>query len=341
MFKKFAKTWWKWLKFDPSDPRFNAGGTIKIAVIGGGTGLSNLLRGLKKYSDQITAVVAVTDDGASSGEIRAEYDMLPPGDIRKCISALAYDEEMVGKVFEYRFKKKLFGGHTLGNIWITAMTEIAGSFEKAIEVTSSVFQTAGRVLPATLNKIDLAAEFIDGSTMAGESKFVKTGKAIKRVSLSRKGVRAYGGAVRAISEADLILIGPGSLYTSIMPNVLISGIRNAIKSSKSAKIYIANCSTERGETEDYTIEDHIDALEKHANGRFFGHCLVNSKVLRRSIKSDKLGEVYNITTRAREINGIKIARADLLDSRNPLYHDSNKLAKKVIELYNEIKSSKQ
>ncbi|MFA6963421.1 MAG: gluconeogenesis factor YvcK family protein [Patescibacteria group bacterium] len=337
MLKKFAKNWWKWLRFDPSDPRFNAGGAIKIAVIGGGTGLSNLLRGLKKYSDQITAIVAVTDDGASSGEIRAEYDMLPPGDIRKCISALAYDEELVGKVFEYRFKKRLFGGHTLGNIWITAMTEIAGSFEKSIEATSSIFQTAGKVLPATLNKIDLVADFTDGTAMRGESKFVKAGKIIRKVYLSEKGVRAYAKATKAIKEADLIIIGPGSLYTSIMPNLLISGLRNALKASSSVKIYIANCSTERGETENYTVEDHIRALESHAGANIFDYALVNSRVLRRSIKSDKLGEVYNITTKQKEVGRIKIVRADLVDQKNPLYHDPNKLAKKVIGLYNEIK----
>jgi len=338
MLKKFAKNWWNWLRYDPNDPRLNAGGAIKIAVIGGGTGLSTLLRGLKIYSNQITAIVAVTDDGASSGEIRSEYDILPPGDIRKCISALAYDEMLVGKIFEHRFSKKLFGGHTLGNIWIAAMTEIAGSFERAIEITSEIFETAGKVLPATLSKIDLVAEFSDGEMMTGESKFVKSGKIIRRVYLSKSGVRPYAKAIQSVLEADLIIIGPGSLYTSIMPNILVSGMRRILRESKAMKVYIANCSTERGETENYTIDDHIEALEDHALGHFFDYALVNSKVVKRSIKSDKLGEVYNITTNKKEINGVKIICADLVNSKNPLYHDSSKLAKRVIELYNEIKN---
>jgi len=338
MLKGFAQNWWNWLRYDPKDPRLNAGRNIKIAVIGGGTGLSNLIRGLKKYSNQISAIVAVTDDGASSGEIRKEYDILPPGDIRKCLSALAYDEELVGKIFEHRFNKKLFGGHTLGNIWITALADIAGSFEKAIELSSEIFLTAGRVLPATLSKIDLVAEFEDGERMDGESFFVKSGKKISKVALDRKSIRAYAKSVSAIVEADLIVIGPGSLYTSVIPNLLISGIREAIKKSNAAKVYIANCSTERGETENYSIDDHIQAIENHTSRKFFDYCLVNDKVLRRSIKSSKLGEVYNITTKKEEINGIKIVRANLVNSKNPLYHDSVKLAKRVIELYNEVRT---
>lgn len=338
--KQFVKNWWNWLKYEPTDPRFFAGRSIKVVVIGGGTGLSTLLRGLKRYSNQISAIVTVTDDGASSGRIRKDFSILPPGDIRKCISALAYDEELVSKIFEHRFSAmhKNFGGHSLGNIWITALSDFFGSFEKAIEATSQIFNTAGEVLPATLNDIELCAEFTDGRKMTGESKFVKSGKIIKKVYLNKKNVRAYRKAALAISEADMILFGPGSLFTSVIPNILIRGIKDAVKSNKRAmKIYIANCSTERGETEHYSVDDHIRAFKTHAGGQLFDLCLVNKKVLKKSINDSKLGEVNNITTKKEVIDGVVIVKDDIVSKNNPLYHDSDKLAKAVIEMYNKYK----
>lgn len=337
---KALLNWWKWLKYEPNDPRFNVGGVVKIAVIGGGSGLSTLLRGLKKYSNNISAIVAVTDDGSSSGEIREEFDILPPGDIRKCISALAYDEKLISKIFEHRFKedKKNFGGHTLGNIWITALTDYFGSFERAIEATTEIFQSAGKVLPATLDHIKLGAEFEDGERVIGETKLVGIRKKIHKVFLNKKNVRSYRPATEAIESADIIILGPGSLYTSLAPNLLIAGIKNAIRAnSKALKIYIANCSTERGETENYSVGDHIKALLDHSSKGLFDYCLVNTKVLRKSIYSSKLGEVNNITTAEKFIHNVAIVRDNVVDSKNPLYHDPEKLAKVIIELYNNTK----
>jgi uncharacterized cofD-like protein len=338
--KELLKSWWKWLRYEPTDPRFNAGGVIKITVIGGGTGLANMLRGLKKYSDQITAVVAVTDDGSSSGVLRKEFDILPPGDIRKCISALAYDEDLISNLLEYRFSKdkKTFGGHTLGNIWITALSKYFNSFEKALEATTEIFKTAGRVLPATLGNAGLVIYYADGTTAEGESHLDEVVKKIDRISLNKQKVRAYDKAVKAIGEADLVLLGPGSLYGSIIPNLLISGIRDAIyKNKRAVKVYIANCSTERTQTAGYTIEDHIFKLINHSKKRVFDYCLVNDKILRSSVDETKTGEINNITTSSEEVLGARIVRDNVISEKNPLYHDSDKLAKAVIDLYNKYR----
>jgi len=325
------------LRYEPGDPRCYAGRTIKIVAIGGGTGLSTLLRGLKKYSDKITAIVAVTDDGASSGVIRKEFDTLPPGDIRKCISALAYDEEMMAKLFEYRFSpsKKNFGGHTLGNIWITALTEYFGSFEKAVEATTEIFKTAGRVLPGTLENVNLGCKYTDGEEVFGESTFGDNNKRISKVFMDKKKVDAYPEAIKAIAAADLIIIGPGSLYTSVIPNLLIDDMRVAIKNNKRAlKVFAANCSTEKGETENYTIEDHIRALQVHSSKKIVQFAIVNSNILKQSDCASKLGEINNITTHQPEFGGIKIVRRDVISKDRPLYHDSEKLAEAIINLYN-------
>jgi len=340
MVNKLIKSWWNWLRWEPNDPRLRAGGMIKIAAIGGGTGLSTLIRGLKKYSNNISAIVAVTDDGASSGKIRKEYDILPPGDLRKCISALAVDEVLLTKIFEYRFSsdKKIFGGHSLGNIWLTALANQLGSLDRAIEATSGIFKLAGQVLSATPRKIRLRAKFSDGTMGAGESKISRAGKTIERIWLDKKNVRANKNAVLAIDQADLILIGPGSLYTSVIPNLLISGITKAVLANKKAvKIYIANCSTERGETEHYGVSEHIETLQKYSSKRIVKHCLVNSRVMQCSANDSKLGEVNNITTSEKKIAGVKISRHNVVSAKDPLYHDPDKLAKAVIEIYNSSK----
>jgi len=195
--KKFFNNWWRWLKYEPEDPRFLTGGLVKIVVLGGGSGLAVLIRGLKKYSNDISAVVAMTDDGDSTGFLRKEFDILPPGDVRKCISALAYDERLISSIMEYRFSsgKKKFGGHTLGNIWITALTQYLGSFEKAIETTTSIFQSAGKVIPSTLSNCKLCAKYDDGKKVCGESKIPQPGKKIERVFFNKKNVFAYKKAV--------------------------------------------------------------------------------------------------------------------------------------------------
>lgn len=339
--KNVLVKWWRGLLYEPGDPRLMCGSNLKVVVIGGGTGLAVLLRGLKQYSDSISAIVAVTDDGSSSGQIRKEFDILPPGDIRKCISALAYDESLISKIMEFRFSddKKNLGGHTLGNLWITALTEYFGSFEKAIEKTTEIFETAGKVLPATLDNINLGAIYIDGSQNIGESKIPIAGKKIQKVFLTKSKVEAYHKAVKAILEADLIIFGPGSLYTSVLPNLLIEGIQDALReNTHSENFYICNCSTERGETENYSVRDHIKSIYKHCGGKVFDYCLVNNKILKVTKDDSELGGVNNITTDKNIIEGCKVVLTDLVSEENPLYHDSDKLAKNVIDLYNKVKA---
>lgn len=340
MIRKYAKSWWKWLRYEPNDPRFSTGKVIKIAVIGGGTGLSNLLRGLKEYSNHISAIVTVADGGGSTGVLRKEFDMLAPGDIRRCIGALAHNEDLFSDLWEYRFEEdnKLFGGHTLGNIWITALTNHYGSFEKAIEVTSEIFQTAGRVLPSTLDNVNLRVEYEDGTVVDGEHHLDEVVKKIKKISLDKKGAKAYDAAVAEILTADLIVIGPGSLYGSIIPNLIIHGISEAITANKKAvKIYVANCSTERTQTRNYLIDDHIRAIREHAGKELFDYCLVNNKIISQSKDETKIGEVNNITTDKDVIDGVKIIKEDLISRENPLFHDSDRLAKSIIDLYNNVR----
>ena len=327
--------------YPSKDPRQFTGGKIKIAAIGGGTGLPNLLRGLKLYSNNISAIVAVTDDGSSSGEIRREFDILPPGDIRKCISALANDEKLVSEILEYRFEKKKGGSlsnHTLGNIWITALTNHFGSFEKALEATTKMFETSGNILPVTLDNIRLGAKFEDGSKKMGESEIPKVRKKIIEVFLSSERVKIYQKAKDAILSADLIVVGPGSLYTSVIPNFLVKGIRDAVKENKKAvKVYVVNCSTEKGETEKYSVLDHVAALEKHAGKNIVDICLVNDKIIKKASKNALPDEIDNITANDNVFPNCEIAIADLVDETNPLFHDRDKLAKSLIKLYNEVK----
>lgn len=340
MIRKYAKSWWKWLRYEPNDPRFSTGKAINIVVIGGGTGLSTLLRGLKKFSNQISAIVTVADGGGSSGELRKEFDMPAPGDIRQCIGALAYNEDLFSKLWNYRFSKdkKLFAGHTLGNIWITALTDHFGSFEKAIEVTSEIFQTAGRVLPSTLDDVNLCIEYENGKVLKGEHHLDEVVSKIKKISFDKKNVQAYDAAVSDIVSADLIVMGPGSLYGSIIPNLIIPGIRDAISNNKKAvRIYAANCSTERTQTRNYQIEDHIRAIYDHTGLELFDYCLVNSKIMAQSKDETKLGEINNITTSKNEIDGVEIVKEDLVDRKNPLFHDPDRLAKAIIDLYNRVR----
>lgn len=338
--KKWLKNWWNSIKYEPTDPRYHGTSDIKIAAIGGGTGLSTLLRGIKKYSNHISAIVAVTDDGGACGDIRREFDILPPSDIRKCISALAYDEELISKLLEHRFgkDKKSLGGHTLGNVWITALTDYFGSFEKAIETTTEIFQTAGKVLPSSLDNADLKITYSDHTVLVGESKLDEIVKPIEKVELTKQTVRAYNKAVDAILAADLIIVGPGSLYGSLIPNLLVPGIKRAIIENKTAvKVYIANCSTERTQTGGYSIDDHISVLKKHAGRNLFDFCLVNDNIVSTSKDDAKLGEINNITTDKESIDGINIVVSDIVNVENPLYHDPAKLAKAIVELYNRVR----
>lgn len=341
--KSFISKWWKNLLYDPRDREPILNLDIKIVALGGGTGLATLLRGLKDYSKNISAIITCTDEGSSSGQLRREFDILPPGDIRKCISALAEDEDTLAKIFEYRFPKKSkeFGGHTLGNIWLAGLTEYLGSFEKAVEATSEILKTAGKILPVSLSKVRLGAIYFDKTKSIGETNIPKPDKKISSLFLDKK-VNANPKAIEAIENAGLIIVGPGSLYTSVLPNLLVTGIQKAIKDNKnSTKIYICNCSTERGETENMTVEDHIKIVTNYLGNDILDFCLANKKIIKKSKTVSLLGSVNNITAKAKTVGSCKIIKADVINSKSPLYHNSKKLAKEIVTIYNQSKDKRR
>ena len=237
----------------------------KIVAVGGGTGLSTMLKGIKKLTNNITAVVTVGDDGGSSGRLRHEMGVLPPGDIRNCIAALADDEDLVTKLFQYRFKTgEGLEGHSFGNLFLTALCSITGNMVRAVQESSKVLSIRGRVLPSTLDDMKLAAELEDGTIVRGESSIPETGKRIKRLFTEPANCKALPDVLQAIKEADLIILGPGSLYTSVIPNLLIREISQAISKSTAKKIYVCNIMTQPGETTGYTASEHIKAILDHA-----------------------------------------------------------------------------
>jgi uncharacterized cofD-like protein len=251
----------------------------KIVAIGGGTGLSTLLRGLKDYSANITAVVTVADDGGSSGRLRREIGVLPPGDIRNCLAALAGEEKLITELFQYRFRAgDGLSGHSFGNLFLTALNDITGDLEQAIAASSQVLAVRGRVLPATVSDVQLWAELTDGRIIEGESNITEAQGKIRRFGCIPPNPPALPGALKAIQEADYIILGPGSLYTSIIPNLLIPGIRDAIAQSQAPRIYVCNVMTEPGETQDYTVADHLQAMQDICGQQLFNAVLVEKKL---------------------------------------------------------------
>lgn len=313
-----------------------------VVVIGGGTGLSVVLQGLKSLPINLKAIVTVTDNGASSGKLRRDYGILPPGDIRKCLTALADNEELLTQLFEYRFQKgRGLSGHSFGNLFLLALADITGSFEKAILESSHILAIKGEVIPSTFKNVHLVAELKNGQTALGEEEIPILGHRhpIKRVFCIPSRVKANPKAVDAIKKADLILIGPGSLYTSVIPNLLIKEITQAIISNKKAKrIYICNTSTERGETEGYSVEDHIDALLRHSHPSLITHCLVNKKIVSKNKHEGRIGSISNITTSRSSYRGCKIIKEDLIDEKQPLFHSPVQLMSKIQKILNEEES---
>lgn len=256
----------------------------KIVAIGGGTGLSTMLRGLKKYTKNLTAIVTVADDGGGSGVLRREMGMLPPGDIRHCMESLANVEPIMEKLLTYRFKDGSLSGQSFGNLLLAALNGITGSFEEAVEQMSQVLAITGRVIPVTGADVQLEAVFENGSRVVGESSIFSFKKEqdcrIAHVGLIPKHPKALPTAVQAIADADLILLGPGSLYTSIIPNLLVDGVVDAICRSRALKIYVCNIMTQDGETEGYTAADHLEALLAHGAPGMVDVCLANSEAVR-------------------------------------------------------------
>ncbi|SMO65318.1 gluconeogenesis factor YvcK family protein [Melghirimyces algeriensis] len=255
-----------------------SGSNPRIVVVGGGTGLAVLLRGLKKLPVEITAIVTVADDGGSSGRIRSDLQMPSPGDIRNVMVALADTEPLLESVLQYRFRNgDGLAGHNLGNLMIAALKDITGDFNHAIQYMSRVLAVRGQVLPSTEEEVELWAEMDDGTLVKGESQIPKSGKTIRRVFLEPEGVAPLPTALDAIEEADGIIFGPGSLYTSILPNLLVKDITQAIRRSAAKKIYICNVMTQAGETDHFTASDHVAAIFDHVGRNFFDVVIVNKK----------------------------------------------------------------
>ncbi|MDZ5783614.1 gluconeogenesis factor YvcK family protein [Marinococcus luteus] len=249
----------------------------KVVVMGGGTGIGVLLRGLKQFPADITAIVTVADDGGSSGRLRKEFNIPPPGDVRNVLVALAEVEPLIEELFQHRFTSgEGLTGHSLGNLLVAGMTSITGDFAKGITELSTVLNVRGKVLPASNRSIELFAKMKDGSTVYGESLIPKAGKQIDQVFIHPPDAEALPETVRAIEQADVIVIGPGSLFTSIMPNLIVPGIRDAINRSGARKVYICNVMTQPGETDGFSAADHLHAIEKHTGGAFVDTVLVHN-----------------------------------------------------------------
>ncbi len=308
----------------------------RIVTIGGGHGLSTLLRGLKEHTGNITAVVTVADDGGSSGRLRRELGILPPGDFRNCIAALSEAEDLMTRLLQYRFSGEGgLGGHNFGNLFIAAMAGVTGSFEKGLEESSRVLAVRGRVLPATLQEVTLCAEvarFENGELVGwqhvrGESRIPKSGGRIVRVYLEPEVTRAYPEVIRAILHADLILAGPGSLYTSVLPNLLVREIVEALQAAPAPKVYVANVATQRGETDGYTVGDHVRALHEHIGLELFHTVLYNT-----NYEPTLPAGVSWVVPGPDDAEWLHLIGADLVDERTPWRHDPVKLAAIVMDL---------
>lgn len=314
----------------------------RIVVIGGGTGLSTMLRGLKRYPYDITAIVTVADDGGSSGRLRDDYDIPPPGDIRNVIAALSDTEPLVEEMFQYRFSQSNdLGGHSLGNLMLTALTEITGDFSHAIAEMSKVLKVHGKVIPAANKKVMLYAELIDGSIIKGESKIPTAHLPIKKVYLEPENVQPLPEAVKAIEKADFILIGPGSLYTSIIPNLLVKEIGEAVKKTKAKKIYICNLMTQKGETMHYRATDHVQAIYQHMGQSCLDAILVNSFDLplpiRENYKEENAEPVEFDVERLQEM-GLEVIKKDIAVIQSGVVrHESEEIAKWLFEYTNQNK----
>ncbi len=306
----------------------------RIVAIGGGTGLSVLLRGLKAHTDNLTAIVTVGDDGGSSGRLREEFDILPPGDVRNCIVAMSDDESLITRLFQYRFERgEGLEGHSFGNLFITAMTDVAGSFDDALTESSRVLSIHGKVIPATRANLRLSAKVAGGVTVHGESKLSEVASDVERIYIHPADAEAHPMALKALEDAQLIVIGPGSLYTSILPNLLISGIADAIKKSPAVKVYVVNIATEQGETTGYSVRDHHEALKKHTFSSVVKHVMANSR------QRDPGPEFFGSAVRhdGRRLKDALLHTEDLVDLSHPIRHDSEKLALAIINVYyNEV-----
>lgn len=308
----------------------------RVVVVGGGTGMPVLLRGLKELTSNLTAIVTVADDGGSSGRLRDELGILPPGDIRNCLLALATTEPLLERLFQHRFGSGTdLQGHSFGNLFIAAMSEITGDFEEAVKESSKVLAVRGRVLPVTLQDIVLCAEMADGSTICGETSIAASELAIKRVFIQPADVDPLPEALSAIKEADAIVLGPGSLFTSVIPNLLVPGVVEAIAASPAARIYVCNVMTQPGETNGFSAADHLQAILEHSRPGLIDHILINSQAIDPHLliryQADGAGVVTWDEVELSAL-GVKVDTADLVEQNDFVRHDSRRLAQAVFGL---------
>ena len=313
---------------------------LKVVAIGGGTGLSTILKGIKLFTSNINAIVTVADDGGSSGMLREDLDMPAPGDIRNCVVALAETEDILKKLFNYRFDCKSLKGHSFGNLFLAAMTDITGDFESAIEHMSSVLAVSGHVLPVTKENVNIKAVLKNGNEVFGESNIPeiciseKTG--IEKILIEPENVKAFSRCIDAIYDADVVLLGPGSLYTSIIPNLLIDGITDALLKTKAKKIYICNVMTQPGETDFYSAFDHVEAILKHSSDSLIDVCIANNGSVCDEIYARYLSQNSNLIEIDRERfekAGIELIEDNLIyiDENEKVRHDYIRLAQIVMK----------
>ena len=310
--------------------RWSRGKGPRIVAIGGGTGLSVLLRGLKEYTDNLTAIITVADDGGSSGRLRRELGVLPPGDFRNCLVAMSEDESLLGELFQYRFDEgDGLKGHSFGNLFIVAMSHVAQSFEQALVESSRVLAVHGQVVPATLANLNLRATFTDGTSLEGESKIREYGGKIDQISIDPIDAPGYPLAIQAIEDAELVVIGPGSLYTSILPNLLVPDISDAIRRTFGPIVYACNVATEVGETQGFTIAEHIETLRQFTFREVADYVIANNARL--NMGPDYPGEP--VVDDGRSVAPAKLELTDISDPDRPIRHSSEKLAAAVMKVY--------
>ena len=309
----------------------------KIVAIGGGHGLSTLLRGLKAESHNIYAVVTVADDGGSSGRLRENLGILPPGDVRNCLAALSDDEDLLAQLFQYRFSDSdgSLKGHSFGNLFISSMAEVTGSFEQAIAESGRVLAISGKVLPASLDNVNLVADVIDPETgkefrVLGESKITEAAGKIKQVMLEPSNPAVYPEVIQAILLADIVVVGPGSLYTSILPNLLVRDITAAIKAAQGLKIFVCNVATQKGETEGFSCGDHLKVIEEHIGANIFDIIVAND-----ASPEDFNKHVEGVFVEEDLNRQYAVYKNDLIDRDHPWRHDPGKVTKVLIDLYRE------
>ncbi len=323
--------------------------TVRIVALGGGTGLSAVLRGLKQYVAErkkpgpnrpisdLAAVVTVTDDGGSSGRLRKEYRVLPPGDIRNCMVALSKDEHLLGQLFQYRFPAgRGLAGHSFGNLFLTALTNVTGDFSRAVRVSAQVLAIRGRIYPSTEQNVTLQAVLEDGAVVAGETAISRSRKRIARVRLVPRRVRPVPEVLEALRRADLILVGPGSLYTSIIPNLLVDKVADTIARSRATRVYIANLMTQPGETDCYSVADHVRAIYDHTRPGLFDFVVINRtpispRLLRRYRRqgAEPVDPSFDELARL----GLRHVTANLLQQEGVVRHDELRLTRLLLDRF--------